>query len=252
MQALGNDFIVLNCLQEPFSLSAQQLQFLANRKLGVGFDQCLVLEKSTESSCDFNYRIFNADGSEAEQCGNGARAIALYIHLNNLAPGNQWRLKTLNNIIELQFADQDHIAVNMGQPEILPQSMPQQVYVSMGNPHTACLIDDLIGADVATFARMLDVSAIFPNGTNVEFVAIENEKLISLRTVERGVGETLACGSGACAAMAALRSFDMLADEVVVRQAGGDLTIRWQGIGSDLWMVGPARMVFEGSLSSEF
>jgi len=255
MQALENDFIVLNALEKSLSLSTKQIQTLAERKLGIGFDQCLILEPAKNSHCAFHYRIFNADGSESEQCGNGARALALYIHKNKLALGNEWRLSTKKGEVTLQFNNQDHIAINMGEPQFhtglkswlhVDGNSLQVTCVDMGNPHVVYQVQQLMTEPVGTLGPLIATHTQFPAGTNVEFVQILADNRMALRTYERGVGETSACGSGACAAMAAMFAQGLVEQKVLVEQRGGTLEVEWLGPGHSLWMVGPARFVFEG------
>jgi diaminopimelate epimerase len=268
MHGLGNDFVVFDGIRQELSLSSAQIRFLANRHLGVGCDQLLLVERPIRSDVDFRYRIFNADGQEVSQCGNGARCFARFVRDQGLTTSGEIRVETASGIITLFMESDSIVRVNMGVPSLEPADIPflplsqssssyqlsmggQEVtfsVVSMGNPHAVIIVPDVAVAAVDQ-APVLQKSAHFPEGVNVGFMAIHSPAEISLRVIERGVGETLACGTGACAAVVAGRVSGQLADEVQVRLAGGLLTIAWQGVGTPVWMSGPTESVFEGQIN---
>ena len=271
MHGLGNDFVVVDATRKPFPADPLLLHRLTDRRFGVGCDQVLLIEPAPAGDVDFGYRIYNADGSESGQCGNGARCLARYIHEHGLSQASQLRVRTRTATMELELLDDGRVRVNMGVPQFEPAAVPlafkaralryaldldldldldhREVEfgaVSMGNPHAVIEVKDVDGAPVATIGPALQKSPAFPEGVNVGFLQIVDERYARLRVYERGAGETLACGSGACAAMAVLRMQDRVAESVDVRLPGGHLRIDWKGPGRSLWMTGPAAFVYEG------
>ncbi len=268
MHGLGNDFVVFDCTREPLELSAEQSRAIADRRIGVGCDQILLVEPARDAQTDFYYRIFNADGSEVEQCGNGARCFARFIRLKGLTDKTVIDVGTVKGPIQLTIRDDEQVEVNMGAPRLAPSELPfsadsqaitysldvndQSVEinaVSMGNPHAVLVVDDVTTAEVETLGPALESHAAFPRRVNVGFMAIQSSSEINLRVYERGSGETLACGTGACAAVVGGRLRGLLDESVTVHLPGGDLSIRWQGDGEPVWMTGPATHVFDGTLS---
>jgi diaminopimelate epimerase len=268
MHGLGNDFVVVNSVTQKINLSSKQIQRLSDRHRGVGFDQLLLIEESNDAAYDFSYRIFNADGGEVEQCGNGARCAAKYIHQYGLSDKTTLQLKTVNGAITLINKPNGLVAVNMGKAIFEPQAIPfiadnvAQTYqlnvaeqsvevfvVSVGNPHAVMLVNNTATAPVATLGAALEMHERFPKRVNVGFMQVLNREHIKLRVYERGAGETQACGSGACAAVIAGRCLNLLDENVTVSLSGGDLTISWLGNSTDdIWMTGTADMVFEGEI----
>ncbi len=267
MHGLGNDFLVVDATEQPCPLDTASIQRLSDRKTGVGFDQLLVVEPPSDASVDFNYRIFNADGGEVEHCGNGARCFALFVHLRGLSDKSEIPVRTHNGDIVLRLHPDNTVTVNMGAPNFVPASLPyvskvaQSDYalevsdqtvrigaVSMGNPHAVLRVDDTETAPVQTLGPLITGHAAFPQGVNTGFMQIIDNHHIALRVFERGVGETRACGTGACAAVAVGRLWGLLASTVTVDLLGGQLTIDWAGEGSDLLMTGPATHVYDGIL----
>lgn len=268
MHGLGNDFVVIDGIHQTFNLTAEDVRTLANRHTGIGFDQLLLVEKSTDPTIDFNYRIFNADGGEVAQCGNGARCLAIFVRDKNLTKKNLIRVATKNNVLELHIENQHDITVNMGTPQWNPEQIPflaerQATHyrlhtsvgevvvgaVSMGNPHCVIQVPHCETAPVALMGKTLAQHPHFPDSVNVGFMEIVNPQHIRLRVYERGAGETLACGSGACAAVAIGQLWNLLGEEVRVDLTGGDLHIRSAGIDKPIWLTGPAVSVFDGELS---
>ncbi|WP_127471092.1 diaminopimelate epimerase [Thiomicrorhabdus aquaedulcis] len=265
MQGLGNDFMVVDAINQTVQFTPEKVKQWAHRQFGVGFDQLLVVEKPSLPKVDFKYRIFNADGSEVQQCGNGARCFARFVVDKKLTTKTEITVETASGIIVL-YIEGDLVRVNMGQPNFNPSALPftvderQPIYsvpiddewielgaVSMGNPHAVLLVDDIEAAPVAYLGALLESHPWFPERVNVGFAQILNTQHIKLRVYERGAAETLACGTGACAAVAVLRSRGLLSETVTVSLPGGDLVIRWSGLSeSPLWMTGPAVTVFEG------
>ena len=267
MHGLGNDFIVLDGVSQNIELTKDQIKYLSDRHFGIGFDQLLLVEPAQKKSVDFRYRIFNADGDEVEQCGNGARCFARFVHECGLTDKNPIVVETNNGIIELKLEPGGLIAVDMGYPQLEPQQIPfiaphradcyaiqvlDQEYlagaVSMGNPHVVIRVDDVESAPVNELGPIMERHERFPNGVNVGFMQIMTRDHIKLRVFERGVGETLACGSGACAAMVAGRVQGLLNSEVSVDLPGGCLQIVWHNIDTTVTMTGPASRVFIGEI----
>lgn len=267
MHGLGNDFVVLDLITQRFHLQSQHIRFLADRNLGVGCDQVLVVEPPTKPSVDFRYRIFNADGSEVEQCGNGARCFAKFVKDKKLTGKNSIVVETSSGIITLNITPDHQVVVNMGAPIFEPEHIPfkadqqQSQYditaddqpltigaLSIGNPHGVLLVEDIDSAPVETLGPILESHTRFPNRTNVGFLQIISKEYAKLRVFERGVGETKACGTGACAAMAYAHTQGLLDENACIELAGGKLQIQWQGPGSDILMTGPATSVYEGKI----
>ncbi len=259
MHGLGNDFMIINATVEEFNLSSQQIQRLADRHRGVGFDQLLIIASTSSPQADFIYRIFNSDGSEAEQCGNGARCVARFIHAENLSSNQELRLLTGKKITRVYLAEENEVIVEMDEPQFAFGPIPYTLIinnesvtftvVNVGNPHAVIQVSDVSQAQVEKIGTILAKHPNFPQGTNVGFMQIINGDQISLRVFERGVGETLACGSGACAAVAVGRLQGLLDEQVKVTQVGGDFLVQWQGLGSTLKMKGPAEFVYKGEIS---
>jgi len=264
MHGLGNDFIVIDAISQHIDLSTKQIIKLADRHFGIGCDQLLLVEKPTVAEAEFRYRIFNADGGEVEQCGNGARCFAIFVRQRGLTTNTQIAVETAGGLIELQVAEQQ-VTVDMGVPNFKPQSLPFLVenqaenynlrladkeyaiaVVSMGNPHAVMQVNDLDNMDIATLGKAIESHALFPNRVNAGFMQVINRQEIRLRVFERGAGETQACGTGACAAVAVGRQRGLLDEKVVVHLHGGDLCIQWPGEGQTLLMTGPATTVFDG------
>lgn len=269
MHGLGNDFMVFDAIHQKVQLSPEQIRRWANRHTGVGFDQLLLVESAQQAGVDFRYRIFNADGSEVAQCGNGARCFARFVREQGLSDKDELVVETASGIIKL-YHEANGVRVNMGAPRFESQDIPLTLIraphyllslgddvvtfyaVSMGNPHAVIEVDNIDEADVSGIGAALQARAdIFPESVNVGFVQIVGREEVRLRVYERGSGETQACGTGASAAMAALRSADLVDEHVRVSLLGGDLMIRWSGDESEpLWMTGPAETVFKGTIDA--
>ena len=262
MQGLGNDFIVINSLDNSFNENLINIPRLANRHTGIGFDQLLIVESSETHGIDFKYRIFNADGQEVQQCGNGARCFALYVFEKKLTSKRKLNIETLNGDIELFINDVSSVTVNMGKPEFTPSKIPanfenqQKKYsiydreigvLSMGNPHAVILAENIENIEIEMTAKEIQNNGYFPEGVNVGFMQINSPSNISLRVYERGVGETQACGTGACAAVVFGVENNLLENTVCVSLPGGELNINYEK-GSEVFMTGPAVFVFEGSI----
>jgi diaminopimelate epimerase len=267
MHGLGNDFIVLDGVRQTISLDAAQIKQLANRHFGIGFDQLLLVEPARSSGADFRYRIFNADGDEVEQCGNGARCFAHFVHDQQLSDKNSLVVETNTGIIELNRQADGMVTVDMGRPQLEPEHIPflasrratcyaievdgrqwQIAAVSMGNPHAVLQVDNVDTAPVNHLGPLLERHERFPNGVNVGFMQLIDRHHITLRVFERGVGETLACGSGACAAVVAGRIQGLLDSAVKVDLVGGGLHIVWAHVDTTVVMTGPANRVFTGEI----
>ncbi len=256
MEGAGNDFVVLDCTDEKFNLEKQQIQRLADRHFGVGADQILVVERAQDPGIDFRYRIFNADGGEVEQCGNGARCFVKFVHEKGLTKKRGIRVETLGGVIAPRLEDDGEVSVDMGPPRIenleetlVVAGQPVQVAVlSMGNPHAVQLVADVELAPVTTQGPQLERNPRFPNRVNAGYLQVLDRHRVALRVWERGAGETLACGTGACAAAVAGILRGLLESPVAVRTRGGTLTIAWAGGDNAVWMKGPAKTVFEGEI----
>ncbi len=265
MQGLGNDFVVIDATSQPVELTTEQVRFLANRRFGVGCDQVLLVEPPRQSEVDFTYRIYNADGGEVEQCGNGARCFARYVRDHGLTRKTDITVATRAGLISLHVEADGQITVDMGLPQFDPETIPfeaedrAEVYplqlastevevsvVSMGNPHAVLLVEQVKNAPVQSLGPEIESHPRFPRRVNVGFMQIVDRQHIHLRVYERGAGETLACGSGACAAVVVGRQHGWLDDKVTVSLPGGNLKICWAGEGHAVMMTGPAVSVFEG------
>ncbi len=259
--------MVIDAINQQISLTPEQIRFLSNRNFGIGFDQLLLVEKPASDNADFKYRIFNADGSEVAQCGNGARCFARFVRDKKLCDKNEIRVDTNSGQLLLRFNDNDLITVNMGIPKHKPAEVPilveqeslaYSVYinaievtfgaVSMGNPHAVIQVNDVKNAAVADWGQALESHAVFPERANIGFMQIIDRKHIKLRVYERGAAETLACGSGACAAVVIGIKQNLLDRDVRVELPGGELTISWSGPNEPVLMTGPAISVFDGSI----
>lgn len=265
MHGLGNDFVVIDGIHQAVALHSEQVRFLADRRWGIGCDQVLLVEAPQRADADFRYRIFNADGGEVEQCGNGARCFARFVRDRGLTDKEELCVETLAGLLRLRFQPDGQVSVDMGQPRLEPADAPffatrraaryliaadgmdlEIGVVSMGNPHAVLLVEDVDQAPVAHLGPLLERHGRFPKRTNVEFMQIIAPDQIRLRVFERGVGETLACGSGACAAVVAGRLWGRLWPNVQVKLPGGELGVHWAGEGESVIMTGPATTVFEG------
>ncbi|MGX8940835.1 diaminopimelate epimerase [Symbiopectobacterium sp. Eva_TO] len=265
MHGLGNDFMVVDAVTQNVYFSPELIRRLSDRHRGVGFDQLLVVEPPYDPELDFHYRIFNADGSEVAQCGNGARCFARFVRIKGLTNKRDIAVSTHTGRMVLSVTDDELVRVNMGEPDFEPQRVPfraakaEKTYilrandntvlcgvVSMGNPHCVIQVDDVDTANVETLGPVLESHERFPERVNVGFMQIIDRSHIRLRVYERGAGETQACGSGACAAVAVCIQQGLLADEVRVSLPGGDLDIHWKGVGHPLYMTGPATHVYDG------
>ena len=272
MHGLGNDFMVVDGVNQAFEPQEAPLTQWANRHTGVGFDQLLLVEKAGAADVDFRYRIFNADGSEVEQCGNGARCFARFVADKGLSSKQEIRVETARGVIVPRLLDSGLVVVNMGKPRLMPSEIPfgpaageaddalthivlvglESVplsCVNMGNPHAVLLVDDVDTAPVARWGEAIESNEQFPERVNVGFMQVLDEGHIRLRVYERGAGETQACGTGACAAVVAGVRLGLLqaASQIRVSLPGGDLHIEWQP-GDDVMMTGPVQTVFEGEL----
>lgn len=255
MQGLGNDFAVIDATAQPFTLKPEVIRQMADRRLGIGFDQMLVLEASQDATTDFVYRIFNADGGEVEQCGNGARCIARFIQAMGLQSGNRFRVKTLAGVLTLAVLPDHTVRVEMGYAQFPASqtttlSVAGQSYdlyeVRVGNPHAVMQVEQINPEQVASLGAVLSVDPHFPAGVNVGFMRIVRPDYIQLRVYERGAGPTQACGSGACAAVAVGRRLGVLSEEVTVEQPGGRLVVSMKSPEAPIWMQGPAEIVYRG------
>lgn len=278
MQGAGNDFVMLDGVRQPFTLSAEQLRQLADRRFGVGADQILVVEPSDREGIDFRYRIFNQDGGEVEQCGNGARCFVRFVHDLGLTNKPVIRVETVAGVIEPRLEADGRVTVNMGAPRFEPTQVPfdgaglaprveyrdelwplpvhgREVWVSvlsMGNPHAVQVVGDVDAAPVAKDGPVIENHPRFPRRVNAGFLQVIDRGHVRLRVWERGAGETLACGTGACAAVVAGIRRGLLDSRVEVEARGGRLTIAWDGVAADspqpVWLTGPAVKVFEGEI----
>jgi diaminopimelate epimerase len=267
MHGLGNDFVMVDLISQRCDLRPAHIRKLADRRRGIGCDQLLVVEAPQTPEADFRYRIYNADGREVEQCGNGARCFARFVHDRRLTTKKHLVIETSKGVIELHLLQDKLVEVNMGAPQLEPAAiplkapaqasqysmqLPQQELligaVSMGNPHAVTLVDDVDTAAVAELGPLIEQHGDFPEQVNAGFMQVVSRSEIRLRVFERGVGETQACGSGACAAVVVGRVQGLLDERVQVHLFGGDLEISWAGEGQAVMMTGPATRVFEGSI----
>lgn len=255
MHGCGNDFMVIDATTHAIHLTPATIKKWADRRRGVGFDQLLLLEPPPSSEYDFFYRIYNADGSEAEQCGNGARCVARFIKERHLSERHPLRLITKGGPITLWVSENGLVKVDMGKPKLLSypkttltigRDEVQFTAVDMGNPHAVILVDNIDTADVARLGQKVSTHAQFSAGINVGFMQVMDSGCIRLRVYERGVGETQACGSGACAAVVAGIRLGLLAHQVRVVQPGGEMVIAWEGEGTSVIMQGPAEFAYHG------
>ncbi|MGV3345477.1 diaminopimelate epimerase [Enterobacteriaceae bacterium LUAb1] len=265
MHGLGNDFMVVDAVTQNVYFSPELIRRLSNRHLGIGFDQLLIVEPPYDPDLDFHYRIFNADGSEVAQCGNGARCFAHFVRLRGLTNRTDIRVSTQAGRMTLSVTADDQICVDMGEPDFEPSKVPfrankaENIYllrvheqtlmfgvVSMGNPHCIIQVDSVKNAQVELFGPAIACHERFPERVNVSFMEVINRDHIRLRVYERGAGETQACGSGACAAVASGIQQGLLAENVCVDLPGGTLHIAWKGPGHSLFMTGPATHVYDG------
>ncbi|HEX2566909.1 MAG TPA: diaminopimelate epimerase [Burkholderiales bacterium] len=257
MQGAGNDFVVLDCTRHAFSLTAAQIRKIADRHFGVGCDQLLVVEAARSPQADFRYRIFNADGGEVEQCGNGARCFVKFVHARGLTAKREIRVETLGGMIVPRLEEDGEVSVDMG-PPALESPLLQKIEVagqpielailSMGNPHAVQVVPDVERAPVATQGPLLEHHARFPDRVNAGYMQVLDRHAIALRVWERGAGETLSCGTGACAAAVSGMARGLLDSPVRVATRGGALTISWSGGDNAVWMKGPAQAVFDGDI----
>ena len=271
MHGIGNDFIVLDHTKSPFQLTQEVIQSLSHRQLGIGFDQLLVVENTTLKDVDFKYRIFNQDGGEVEQCGNGARCFYRFVKDKHLTKKESIRVETKSGVITLTEDHEHMIEVNMGEPIFNPKLIPfisdtekneysisidlpnqkemiNVAVLSMGNPHAVITVEDIDKAPVETLGAYLESHPLFPKRVNVGFMTIVTPHHVRLRVFERGVGETLACGTGACAAVVSGIKLDLLISPVKVDMPGGSLSIDWKGDKNSVMMKGPAVTLFEGDI----
>lgn len=267
MHGLGNDFMIINAIDRPLHPHAELIRQWSDRRTGIGFDQLLLVEPTDRDDADFRYRIYNADGGEVEQCGNGARCFARFVSDQGLTDRTSIPVHAGNDIIVLNIRDDGQVQIDMGTPRFAPESLPfnaqqQERYiltladraievgaVSVGNPHAVMLVEDIRLAPVAALGPQIASHELFPRGVNAGFMQIIDSGHIRLRVHERGAGETTACGTGACAAVAVGRHWQMLDEHVEVSLAGGELDIVWPGEGSPVLMTGPTAHVFDGVIT---
>ena len=268
MHGLGNDFVVIDAISQSIDLNADQLRLIADRRFGIGCDQILLVESPRRPEVDFTYRIFNADGSEVEQCGNGARCFARFVHDKGMSAKSDIPVATASGVIQLHLEKDGQVTVNMGAPIFEPARIPFVAeaqadryrldvndesldisVVSMGNPHAVLRVEDIEAAPVGRLGAQIEAHPRFPQRVNAGFMQVLDRRHIRLRVFERGSGETLACGSGACAAVVAGRQRGWLDDTVSVSLRGGELRISWAGGTEPVMMTGPAVSVFEGELN---
>ncbi len=267
MHGIGNDFVVFDATRTPLQLTAEQARRIADRHFGIGCDEILIVDPPPSPEADFGYRIFNADGSESAQCGNGARCFAKFVRDHGLTGKREIHIVTSAGPLVLQMQADSQVRVNMGAPRFEPQEIPLAAAarapsyrlelagqtlefgaVSMGNPHMVLRVEDVTRAPIADWAPQLASHALFPQGVNVGFMQISSPEQIHLRVYERGTGETLACGSGACAAVVIGQQRGWLGRDVSVQLPGGTLRIEWDGESQPVFMTGPAATVYEGEI----
>jgi diaminopimelate epimerase len=267
MHGLGNDFVVFDGINQIVALTSEQCRHIADRHFGIGCDQILLVEKSGRDDVDFRYRIFNADGGEVEQCGNGARCFVRFVHDHGLTDKTAIRVETASGVIEPRLLATGQVTVDMGAPRFSPRDIPfaaeaeamsyslkvgqhtiEIAALSMGNPHAVLRVNDLDSAPVDILGAAIESHSRFPQRVNAGFMQVLTPHDIRLRVFERGAGETLACGTGACAAAVAGIRQGWLASPVSVHTRGGDLVIEWAGTGQSVYMTGPAETVFEGEI----
>ena len=265
MHGIGNDFVVFDCRDHPFALDTEAIRKLGDRQFGVGFDQLLTIESSDDEDCAFRYGIWNKDGTRSGQCGNGVRCVAAWLARDGSLESGLVRLMSPSGPVRVEMLADARVRVDMGEPRFAPSALPFEAAVerdcyridvpgraleigavSMGNPHAVIEVADIDTAEVEAIGPAVEHAEAFPRGCNVGFAQILSRSAMALRVWERGVGETLSCGSGACAAMAVMHRRGQVGDEVEILLRGGALMIQWQGPGHPLWMTGPATFVFEG------
>jgi len=269
MHGLGNDFIVIDAIRQSVSLTSAQVRFLADRHFGIGCDQLLLVENSAHIDVDFRYRIFNADGGEVSQCGNGARCFARFVYDRGLTEKTTIAVETASGVIYPTLHHDGQISVDMGQPRFLPEQVPFKVAeaantymlaiepghqveiaaLSMGNPHAVMLVDDVDTAPVLEIGPLIEAHPQFPERVNAGFMQLVSHEAIKLRVYERGAGETSACGTGACAAVVSGIRRGLLARDVTVQLAGGQLLVSWPDEQASVTMTGPATHVFDGEIA---
>lgn len=268
MHGLGNDFVMIDAISQKLSMTPERARKLADRHFGIGCDQVLVVEPPVSAEADFRYRIFNHDGTEVENCGNGARCFAVFVRQRKLTGKRLIRAETAGGLLILKVLPDNRVTVDMGVPRLDPQQIPFQAQqqaityslplrdatlqisaVSMGNPHAVTVVDDVANYDVTGIGAEVERHSAFPRKVNAGFMQVLNNREVKVRVFERGVGETLACGTGACAAVVAGRLRQLLEREVTVHLPGGDLTIRWDGENKPVLMTGPATTVFHGQVN---
>ena len=266
MQGLGNDFVLIDGVNQSVNLNLDQLRNIANRRLGIGCDQILLIER-TKSDADFRYRIFNSDGNEVEQCGNGARCLVSYVYDKGMTQKKEISVETLSGIIFPKLEVNGEVTVNMGTPKFEPKKIPfiadkrmltyllevneKQIefsILSMGNPHAVQVVEDINQSPVLVEGSLIESHSRFPKHVNAGYMQIVNREHINLRVYERGAGETLSCGTGACAAVVAGITRGLLDSRVTVSTTGGNLSICWEGDNNPVWMTGPAISVFDGEI----
>lgn len=269
MHGLGNDFIVINAIEQTVELTPEQIQFLSDRRFGVGCDQLLLVEKPHHAEADFRYRIFNADGGEVAQCGNGARCFARYVRDKGLTDKDTIAVETASGLIYPTLQADGSVTVDMGKPVFEPKNIPftaeeqattymlaieghgkrEVTAVSMGNPHAVVMVDDVDTAPVLEWGPLIESHDRFPERVNAGFMQLINSDSIRLRVFERGAGETSACGTGACAAVVSGIKRGLLNNIVTVALPGGELQISWPDADASVWMTGPAEHVFDGEIA---
>jgi diaminopimelate epimerase len=267
MQGQGNDFVVIDGVRQRVSLSRDEVRAVADRHFGVGCDQLLLVEKAASPQNDFRYRIFNADGGEVEQCGNGARCFAVFVRDEGLTDKTEIRVETASGVIRPKIEASGRVTVDMGPPRFAPRDVPfaaqepalayplvvagvtvQVSVLSMGNPHAVQIVEDIERAPVTTQGPLIENHPAFPQRVNAGYMQLVTREHVKLRVWERGAGETLACGTGACAAVVAGIRLGLLANEVRVATRGGELKIRWMGANQPVMMTGDAVRVFDGEI----
>lgn len=267
MHGLGNDFVVFDGIRQTVDLTVNQLKSIANRHFGIGCDQVLLIQAAVTDNADFRYRIFNADGEEVSQCGNGARCLARFVQDKGLSSNRQIAVETNSGLLHLAIESDDQITVDMGVPRHTPAEIPliaekeslsYNVTIndktwyfgatSLGNPHAVIIVDDVSKAPVKEIGQQLERHPIFPKRANIGFMEVVDRHHIRLRVFERGSGETLACGSGACAASIVGYEQGLIGYPLKVSLSGGDLSVKWQGRGDPIYLGGPAVSVFEGTI----
>lgn len=272
MHGAGNDFVVVDGVRKAVSLTSEDIQAVSNRHTGVGCDQLLVIEPPKRSDADFEYRIFNADGSVAGQCGNGARCVGRFIREQGLSPKDEITLQVGDSLRRLTLSTSLDVKAELGAPEFdlrkVPCTLPDNGHISrneyelklgsvslkagilsMGNPHAVVVVDDCAATPVEKIGPMIQALDVFPYSVNVGFLEVKHRDAVSLRVFERGAGETLACGSGACAAVVHGIRLGLLSSEVTVDLPGGKLVVSWAGEGNAVWLSGPAETVFQGKVN---